>query len=194
MTRPAIIDQDVVVVPREPVAWHIQGSSTVTKDHDVTDRWRLGNPSAAIEPLYASPHADAWADVRAYVAGLEDENGRLDAELDDALSEPWPEWASSILKTLKRHGYDPADDDGTVDLAAAFSEYLEGIEQEDALYRADIAASEARITELEARLKEAERVLKPFAKAPYMGGNAFNRAALSDNDFRAARTFMEGSK
>lgn len=36
----------------KPVAWHIPRSISVTKDHDVTDRWRLGNPDTAIEPLY----------------------------------------------------------------------------------------------------------------------------------------------
>jgi hypothetical protein len=29
--------------------------------------------------------------------------------------------------------------------------------------------------------------LKPFAEVPYAAGDAFNRAALSDDDFRNAR-------
>lgn len=49
----------------EPVAWHIPGEQAVTKDRDVTDRWRLGNPRAKIEPLYtsppvASPEPEGW--------------------------------------------------------------------------------------------------------------------------------------
>jgi hypothetical protein len=39
--------------------------------------------------------------------------------------------------------------------------------------------------------EEALRVIKPFASVRYMGGNAFNRADLSDDDFRAARHFIQ---
>jgi hypothetical protein len=42
-------------VTSEPVAWHIPGSIAVTKDRDITDRWRFGNPNSEILPLYASP-------------------------------------------------------------------------------------------------------------------------------------------
>lgn len=33
--------------------------------------------------------------------------------------------------------------------------------------------------------------LKPFARAPYTGPNSFNRSALSDDDFRKARSAYE---
>lgn len=41
----------------EPVGWHIPGSTAITKDKDVTDRWRLGNPSTVINPVFSEPPA-----------------------------------------------------------------------------------------------------------------------------------------
>jgi hypothetical protein len=43
---------------------------------------------------------------------------------------------------------------------------------------------------LTARVKQLESALKPFAEVPYMGNNAFNRATLSDDDFRMARQVL----
>jgi hypothetical protein len=45
----------------EPVAWWIVGSSAVTTDKDVTDRWRLGNPDSNVVRLYASPPQPEFA-------------------------------------------------------------------------------------------------------------------------------------
>lgn len=45
----------------EPVGWHIPGSAAITKDKDIADRWRLGNPSTVIYPVYTSPPATAVA-------------------------------------------------------------------------------------------------------------------------------------
>jgi hypothetical protein len=92
------------------------------------------------------------------IAALQEENARLEDELADALQAPWPEWASSILKTLQANGYDPIEDDGSVDLAQAFGEYLEGIRQADEAYSREIAALRAE----NERLREA---LKPFSNA-----------------------------
>ncbi|MGR9056033.1 hypothetical protein ACU8NH_09005 [Rhizobium leguminosarum] len=44
-----------------PIAWWIVGSSAVTTDKDVTDRWRLGNPDSNIVRLYASPPQPEFA-------------------------------------------------------------------------------------------------------------------------------------
>ncbi|KEA07177.1 hypothetical protein [Rhizobium rhizogenes] len=45
----------------------------------------------------------------------------------------------------------------------------------------------AEISVLRVENERLRKALEPFAKAPYMGANAFNRAALSDQDFRRAR-------
>ena len=41
----------------EAVAWHIPGSVAVTKDKDITDRWRFARPYDDIQPLFAAPSA-----------------------------------------------------------------------------------------------------------------------------------------
>ncbi|WP_331373827.1 hypothetical protein [Sinorhizobium chiapasense] len=42
----------------EPVAWRLVGSSAVTTDKDIIERWRLACPDREIIPLYASPPSD----------------------------------------------------------------------------------------------------------------------------------------
>ncbi len=79
---------------------------------------------------------------------LKEEVGRLEDELDDARSAPWPDWATSILKTLKANGYDPVDTDGTVDLGEAFADYLEGISHEDDRLQRIISEKDAEIVRL----------------------------------------------
>lgn len=51
----------------------------------------------------------------------------------------------------------------------------------------ELRATEAKLARVERRNVELEEALRPFAAVPYSGANAFNRAALSDDDFRAAR-------
>jgi hypothetical protein len=50
---------------------------------------------------------------------LQDKVTELEEDLDEARSQPWPDWASSILKTLKANGYDPVDEIGEADLGEA---------------------------------------------------------------------------
>jgi len=44
-------------------------------------------------------------------------------------SSPWPEWAERILAKLQEYGFDPVDN-GEVDLAAAFEEWVDGYAQQ----------------------------------------------------------------
>jgi hypothetical protein len=92
------------------------------------------------------------------IAKLEKRVDQLEDELNEALSEPWPEWATAILETLKENGYDPGEDGGQVDLAEAFSEYLADITQEDELYKRELAEKDAEI----ARLKAVSLAVKPL--------------------------------
>jgi hypothetical protein len=66
---------------------------------------------------------------------MEKEIERLNRELEEARDVPWPAWAESIFATLKKHGYDPDDGSGQIDLAEAFSEYLEGVAAAEAADR-----------------------------------------------------------
>lgn len=111
-------------------------------------------PAQATELVGADP---------AQIKTLEDRVGELEGELEDALALPWPDWASSILKTLKANGYDPVDGAGEVDLGEAFSEYLNGISQEEARVKRGIAEKDAEIAGLKALSgRPAPFVIKPL--------------------------------
>ena len=74
MTRPTILDQDVVIVPMKADvgmlgAWYRYKNGHHWPDEDPPrDTSDVGAYAAM---LAASPHADAWAEVRAYVCWLE---------------------------------------------------------------------------------------------------------------------------
>ena len=156
MKRPAILGEDVAVVPREAT---IEMECRVDHEDCTTPD---AAKSAFRDMLAASPHATAWAEVKAYVEGLE-------AERDD------------VAKTNVR----------------MIGEKL---------------ALLARIGELEARLKEAERVVglaeeyiidgittakeQYEMNAPYPAREPGYRAALDDARAAhvAAGTWMEGKK
>ncbi|MCV9964036.1 hypothetical protein OIU34_19330 [Pararhizobium sp. BT-229] len=110
-------------------------------------------PAQATELVGADP---------AQIKTLEDRIGELEGELEDALALPWPDWASSILKTLKANGYDPVDEAGEVDLAEAFSEYLHGISEEDARFKRVLAEKDAEIARLKALTARHALAVKPL--------------------------------
>lgn len=139
---------------------------------------------------------------------LEEENARLQDELDDALQAPWPLWADSILKTLKHYGYDPVDTDGTVDLGDAFSEYMLGVDQEDEFQRKQLeklsVSHEALTAEVE-RLREALERLEAASEqlaatrtiaiyTAMIDGGQTNELLELDNARRAARAALQGEK
>lgn len=79
MTRPTILDQDVVIVPMKADvgmlgAWYRYKNGHHWPDEDPPrDTSDVGAYAAM---LAASPHADAWAEVREYVERLEGDRGR----------------------------------------------------------------------------------------------------------------------
>lgn len=187
MNRPAILDQDVVVVQREPIAWTQQSvldRIADGSDHGGCEMWAKRDIEELRDfleddtipddiPLYASPHAGAWEEVRAYVVELERHITLLQeksAAEDCACS------------------YDRPDD-----VCLGHSPMLK--------------AAEVRIAELEARLKEAERVLTgtraivseaAMTGFNYADGNwperlFANQAAISST-IRNISAFMEGGK
>lgn len=83
-------------------------------------------------------------------AAKDAEIARLEDEVTDAMDVPWPRWAESILKTMQKYGYDPVVD-GEVDLGEAFTDYLDGIGQEDEAQRASLAAKGAELSILSAQ-------------------------------------------
>ena len=101
---------------------------------------------------------------------LEERVQQLEDDLDDARNVPWPEWASSILKTLQHHGYDPVVD-GEVDLGEAFKDYLEGVSQAEEQDRKRSAEKDATINRLGGALQRIASKASALARDP----DAFNR-------------------
>lgn len=180
MTRPTILDQDVVIVPMKADvgmlgAWYRYKNGHHWPDEDPPrDTSDVGAYAAM---LAASPHADAWADVRAYV-------GELEAQIIAA----WNSFGGTLAETIEEADELQLVADGGLD------------EQISALTKQRDTA-EVRIAALEARLKEAERVIEPLADAAfsYDPDEDDSESIAWAHDFkigtlRAARAFMEGSK
>lgn len=202
MTRPTILDLDLVVVPREAEQVMLDEVTAADQHEPFSDKTMSGIFEAM---LSASPYPTAWDDVRKYVDGLEEEIGRLEDENSELRYEPWPEWARAVLKVIRSHtGYDGYDDavEG-VDMPLELSEHLSQVESDTDRWKARAEAAEARIAELEKRLADAERVIEPFAeRAGKLDGiwkdhetqwsPEYGNTAITIGHLRAARAYMEG--
>lgn len=139
MTRPTVLDMDLVVVPRE---------ATVEMECRV-DHEDCTTPDAAKsafrDMLSASPYPTAWDDVRKYVEELERsfaacEADRLERiEQCDRMADDWAVFCASIGVTWDTH---------------------EAVACE---IEARAEAAEARIAELEKRLADADVFVREFA-------------------------------
>lgn len=98
---------------------------------------------------------------------LEERVAQLEDELYEAEQAPWPDWTSSILKNLKKNGYDPVDTDGTVDLGEAFADYLEGIGHADEDMKKRFAEKDAEIERRRSALAS-----HPCTSTPVVSQNA----------------------
>lgn len=151
MTRPTILDLDLVVVPREAAQVMLDEVTAADQHEPFSDKTMSGIFDAM---LSASPYPTAWDDVRKYVEWLEEEVGRLEDENSELRYEPWPEWARAVLKVIRSHtGYDGYDDatDG-VDMPLELSEHLSQVESDTDRWKARAESAEVRIAELEAEL------------------------------------------
>ena len=182
MTRPTVLDMDLVVVPREAAEdidatikefgrWHHLNEMTIAKgmvpsDSEIDIEVMAFNKIKRAM-LSASPYPTAWDDVRKYVEGLEEEVGRLEDENSELSYEPWPEWARAVLKVIRSHtGYDGYDDatEG-VDMPLELSEHLSQVESDTDRWKARAEAAEARIAELETALYARNRCKRLAAVA-----------------------------
>ena len=179
MTRPTVLDMNLVVVPREATDEMLEPANFGYSPDKFATLWDA--------MLSTSPYPTAWDDVRKYVEWLEEEVGRLEDENSELRYEPWPEWARAVLKVIRSHtGYDGYDDatDG-VDMPLELSEHLSQVESDTDRWKARAFAAEARIAELEKRLADAEKIVKCMVDWE-------NGMAPLSEDFRAARSYMEG--
>lgn len=164
MSRPAILNEDVVVVPREPT------QEMVDAGHQYA---RARKSYAAM--LAASPHADAWAEVRAYVGELEILVSRLRLEAQGHSMEA--DTANGTIADVYQAITSATGEPGNWNGAAPVKAYVK--------------AAEARISDLEARLKEAERVMADVVKVFVASKNSNSEPCQQIED---AVLFMEGGK
>lgn len=192
MTRPTILDLDLVVVPRE---------ATVEMECRV-DHEDCTTPDAAKsafrDMISASPYLTAWDDVRKYVEGLEEKIGFTMAD------------ASRMLRKSDVKGVCQTpticfefSDRVRCGPCAVKASKLAGVEIDDThshlpevcRLRREVKTAEARIAELEKRLADAERVIEPFADAADLFKYSLSEGVCIDvylRNLRAARAYMEG--
>lgn len=89
-------------------------------------------------------------EVIAYIDRLKSENERLEDELDEFKQEVWPDWADKIESRLRSVGYDARDENGSINLAEAFKDYLSGIEEQEAYEQLKVQNLEAIIGKIRA--------------------------------------------
>lgn len=196
--RPAILDMDIVVVPRDATDEMLSSMGNM--------HMPFGEMVAAYDgAIFASPYPTAWDDVRKYVEGLEESVAFTMTDTSRMLRK-------SDIKDVCPH---PDDCFYEAERArcgpcAVKASKLAGIEIDDThshlpevcRLRREVKAAEARIAELEKRLADAERVVEPFARL----AGEYDPPEDDDNDLpfdlchgdmtigqlRAARAYMEG--
>lgn len=196
MTRPTVLNMDLVVVPREADATMWTAAAVPL------ERWRKEtffgskNDAAVLSyraALSASPYPTAWGDVRKYVEGLERERPW------NAAARTGSDWQGPIHKAVREAlsaAHDALYKDKTRDVLGMSNGPFSGVNYT----LGAVMEMESRIAELEKRLADAERVIEPFAdgRAKVTHANGCRHHGGHDCDcgkddyLRAARAYMEG--
>jgi len=209
MTRPTILDLDLVVVPQAMTpemiaaawaAWHSRHGGKIGPGPAFGE--------AVPAAISASPYPTAWDDVRKYVEGLEAGIKRLSDE-EELCDETTGDDPFSIVRLAAKLAACEARSRkimsslSNVVLIGDVGHYVNDAVFDALTERANRAeAAEARIAELEKRLADAERVVEPFADGRakithangcrYHGGHDCDCG--KDDYLRAARAYMEGKE
>ena len=147
----------------EPVAWQWEeyftewGTGT-NGEYKHSTMWGDEKPADHPDIRDVTPLV-RLSDAEARIAELEEDVGRLVDENSDLRCEPWPEWASAVLKVIRKHsGYDGYDDatEG-VDMPLELSEHLSEMEAEAGRWKARAEAAEALLKEAGDGLHDLER-------------------------------------
>lgn len=218
MTRPTVLDMDLVVVPREAAQVMLDEVTAADQHEPFSDTTMSGIFDSM---LSASPYPTAWDDVRKYVEGLE---ARLVAVAGpcslgvgceqygvcyaDAHGKPEecgkPSFECEALKDARRIAdHDKKlwlDAEAKIEILIAENSRIQSeLEEAAGLEKAaeeELSAAEARIAELEKRLADAERVIEPFSLIVTEGiakrNDAYTSVTTCTDYFRAARAYMEG--
>lgn len=191
MTRPSILDLDLVVVPREATVEMWREAATPIKRYGVMKCVFPVNYAACLSyraALSASPYLSAWDDVRKYVGGLEAQLVAVAGPCSlgvgceqygvcyaDAHGKPEecgkPSFECEALKDARRIAdHDKKlwlDAEAKIEILIAENSRIQSeLEEAAGLEKAaeeELSAAEARIAELEKRLADAERVIEPFS-------------------------------
>jgi len=136
-------------------------SAALAEKLDHHNRWRRGHEEYAMDdPTALGVTIDAAAALlrtqAASIAELEADLDDMTAERDDALQQPWPEWATKTLAVVREFsGYDGFDDaDSGVDLPEETRECLAEVSAQAERYRAKVAELEAERVGLVAAERE----------------------------------------
>lgn len=207
MTRPTVLDMDLVVVPREATDEMLSSMGDM--------HMPFGEMVAAYDgAIFASPYPTAWDDVRKYVEGLERERDEATGTLRYCEKQWSDERGVMIDKFVyERNRAEAAESQlseiaGHMDSECDSDSILHVVREAEAdrdIYKDRAEAAEARIAELEKRLADAERVIEPFAAYAAKDGFGldFHEKPLPDEDspgwvyvtngdFRAARAYIDG--
>lgn len=152
MTRPAILDLDLVVVPREATDEMLH-HFTAKNDEAVKRGWYGLHPLQAHHAmLSASPYHTAWDDVRKYVEGLEERlrSETFRADVNDKILTK--HFEASQAKSVEIQNLKAYIDKTAKDVAETITEIRKRDVSVDQRMRAE--AAESRIAELEADLLE----------------------------------------
>ena len=208
MTRPTILDLDLVVVPRET-------TNTLDVSGVLVLREMPSNAAGVYEAmLSASPYPTAWDDVRKYVEEMERERDEATGTLRYCEKQWSDERGVMIDKFVyERNRAEAAERQlseiaGHMDSECDSDSILHVVREAEAdrdIYKDRAASAEARIAELEKRLADAERVIEPFARLGTMSTHIVNEDGTASFSFfrtadmnaftdarRAARAYMEG--
>lgn len=218
MTRPTVLDMDLVVVPQAMTpemiaaawaAWHSRHGGKIGPGPAFGE--------AVPAAIFASPYPTAWDDVRKYVEGLEEKNeflvsDRMDIgaayDADVGLARTELSKALERVSELERFLFPYAHNkeisgiswDGKYLIGdkASISEFHslknrgEQIDVYKRAYDQNLAATTSRAEAAEARIAELEKRLADAEKIVKCMVDWENGMAPLSEDFRAARAYMEG--
>ncbi len=209
MTRPTILDLDLVVVPREATDEMLEPANFGYSPDKFATLWDA--------MLSASPYTTAWDDVRKYVEGLERERDEATGTLRYCEKQWSDERGVMIDKFVyERNRAEAAESQlseiaGHMDSECDSDSILHVVREAEAdrnIYKDRAAAAEARIAELEKRLADASVVIGGMIAASDRQPIAGNPEADTNwglhNDWKgwfkkiftpavsAARAYMDG--
>lgn len=204
MTRPTVLDMDLVVVPREATERELRDIAAAARDFTTMPGLYPRAQAIRKAMLSASPYPTAWDDVRKYVEEMERERDEATGTLRYCEKQWSDERGVMIDKFVyERNRAEAAERQlseiaGHMDSECDSDSILHVVREAEAdrdIYKDRAEAAESRIAELEKRLADAERVIEPFARRAFIHDGQepswYCSVEVQVSDLRAARAYME---